>query len=257
MRLTICGNNGAVPRPGGACNGYLVQEGDTRLMMDCGSGAYSQLARHIDPFALDAIFLTHLHADHFFDVVPYRYALLLPFRPRRSTKLPLWLPNGCAQVLEDFAASFGGAPHYFGEVFELQEFNPGDVVRVGRLDVAIVEMKHFIPSYGLRVVGESTLAYSADTGYCETAVALASGADLFLCEATHQEATIARARGGHLSAADAGRLATKAGVRRLLLTHIWHELDPRVSLEEARTTYSGDLALAVEGETYAVGPTGG
>jgi len=257
VNLTICGNNGAVPRPGGACNGYLVQEGNTRLLLDCGTGAYSQLARHLDPFSLDAVFITHMHADHFFDLVPFRFALLLPFRPRRPTKLPLWLPNGCAQVLEDFAASFGGSPHYFGEVFELQEYNPGDVVRVGSLAVTIVEMKHFIPSYGLRVVGNGTLAYSGDTGYCETAVALAAGVDVFLCEATQQEATYARSRAGHLSAADAGRLATQAGVRRLLLTHIWHELDPLMSLEEARSTYMGDLGLALEGETYEVSLGGG
>lgn len=254
MKLTICGNNGAVPRPGGACSGYLVQEEDSRLLLDCGNGAFSQLTRHLDPFALDAVIITHLHADHFFDLVPMRYALLLTFGRRRPTKLPLWLPNGCAQVLEGFAASFGGVAPYFGEVFELQEYNPGDVVRVGALTVNIVEMKHFIPSYGLRLTGNGTLAYSGDTGYCDTVVALAAGADTFLCEATQQEATYARSRAGHLSAIDAGRVATQAGVRRLLLTHIWYQLDPRRSLEETRTSYAGDLALAVEGETYEVGP---
>ncbi|MHB1130974.1 MAG: MBL fold metallo-hydrolase [Chloroflexota bacterium] len=256
MKLTILGNNGAVPRAGGACSGYLLREGDTNLMLDCGSGAFSNLVRHVHPFDLSAVVISHMHADHFFDLVPLRYALLLSFSGRRSEPLPLWLPSGCAQVLENFAASFGGGPHYFGEVFALREYNPGDEVQVGPLRLTFVAMTHFIPSFGVRVAAEDTFAYSGDTAYGDKALALAAGVDTFLCEATMQEATYERSRAGHLSAADAGRLATRAGARRLLLTHIWHELDPRVSLEEARTTFAGSLDLAEEGATYDVVPKG-
>jgi ribonuclease BN (tRNA processing enzyme) len=252
VRLTVIGNNGAVPRPGGACNGYLVEEDDSRILLDCGTGVFSQLERFVDPFAVDAIFISHMHADHFFDLVPYRYALLLTFAQKRAQPLPLWLPNGCGQVLENFAASFGGAAHFFGEAFALHEYNPGDVVQVGSLSVTIVEMRHFIPSYGLKVAGSATLAYSADTAYSEAALALAAGCDAFLCEATMQDATYARSRAGHLSARDAGRLAQQAGVPRLLLTHIWYELDPQISLQEARATYTGRVELALEGRTYDI-----
>ncbi|MCL4466150.1 MAG: MBL fold metallo-hydrolase [Chloroflexi bacterium] len=252
MKLTVIGNNGAVPRPGGACNGYLVQEGDSSILLDCGTGAFSQLERFIDPLAVDAVFISHMHADHFFDLVPYRYALLLTLGPKRPAPLPLWLPNGCGQVLENFAASFGGAAHFFGEAFALHEYNPGDVITVGDLSVTVVELRHFIPSYGLRVAGNGTLAYSADTAYCEAALALAAGCDAFLCEATMQDATYARGRAGHLSASDAGRLAQQAGVPRLLLTHIWYELDSQISLREARATYGGRLELALEGQSYDI-----
>jgi ribonuclease BN (tRNA processing enzyme) len=111
---------------------------------------------------------------------------------------------------------------------------------------------HPVTAYGLRILADGrTLAYSGDTGTCDALVETARDADLFLCEASFVE-------GGdnppdlHLTGAEAGVMATEAGARRLVLTHVppWH--DPQVMLAEAHLTYDGPLELAVPGETYDI-----
>jgi ribonuclease BN (tRNA processing enzyme) len=136
----------------------------------------------------------------------------------------------------------------------MREYDHGQSVTVGGLSVEFVRMEHFIPAFGMRVGGDGVLAYSADTSMCTAAIEVAKGADVFLCEATAQESTYEQTRSGHLSAADAGRAATAADVPFLLLTHIWHELDPKVSLDEARKQFGGRLEIAVEGQVYEVKP---
>lgn len=252
MRLTIIGNNGAVPRPGGTCSGYLVEDLGARILIDCGTGVYSRLQKHLHPFDLDAVVISHLHADHFFDLVPFRYALTYALTGRRASPLPLLAPQGTGELLGNFARSFGAPPDFFSGVFELREYRPGTPVSLGRLEAEFAPMRHFVPSFGIVLRGSASLAYSADTAWCDEVVAIARGADVFLCEATAQEHTYAQTKAGHLSAVDAARVAAEAGVPFLLLTHIWHELDPATSLVEARPHFSGRLELAEESQTYLI-----
>ncbi|MHB9092387.1 MAG: MBL fold metallo-hydrolase, partial [Chloroflexota bacterium] len=230
MRLTVIGNNGAVPRPGGACSGYLVEDKGTRLLLDCGSGVYGKLQEKINPFTLDAIVISHMHADHFFDLVPFRYALFYALSGRRESPLPLWLPPGGTATLTVLAQSFGSLQNFFAEVFAVREFAATEQMTVGGLNLRFQIMPHFVPSYGVRVEGTGTLVYSGDTAECPEIVALARGAHTLLCEATAQRRTYEQTKAGHVSAAGAGRIASESGVGRLLLTHIWHELDPAVSI---------------------------
>jgi len=255
LRLTVIGNNGIVPRPGGASSSYLVEQEGTRVLLDCGTGAWAHLQRIVQPFALDAIFISHIHPDHFFDLVPFRYALRYTLAGT-PPPVPLWVPPGARRQLDDLALSFGGQAGFFDGLFAVREFDPADVVSVGSLTLTFQAMRHYVPSFGLRVGGDAQFAYSADTALCDEVVGLAAGADLFLCEATAQARTVESTKGGHMSAGMAGEVAAKAGVPRLLLTHIWYELDPQVSLAEARATYGGNLALAEEGRTYEIRPAG-
>ena len=64
MFLTVLGRHGPYPRPGGACSGYFIEDGSTRVLIDCGSGVLSRLMEHVHPAHLDAIVLSHLHFDH-------------------------------------------------------------------------------------------------------------------------------------------------------------------------------------------------
>ena len=252
MKLTVIGANGAVPRAGGSSSGYVVKEGETRILLDCGTGVFSQLQRVMGPLSLDAIFITHLHADHFLDLVPFRYALRYTIHGGPPEPLPLYVPPAGARGLAAFAASMGQPEEFFSDTFALREYDPAVSLPVGGLRVAFQELNHYVPSYGITVAGDGLLAYTGDTKMCPKVVELAAGADLFLCEATAQESTYERSRPGHLSAKDAGRVATEADVQRLLLTHIWFELDPMVSLEEARETFGGPIEVAEEGRTYEV-----
>ena len=75
MRVTVLGKSPSWQDAGGACSGYLIEEGDTAVLMDCGNGVFSKLRRYRDYVAVDAVVLSHLHADHFLDLVPFIYAL--------------------------------------------------------------------------------------------------------------------------------------------------------------------------------------
>lgn len=251
MKLTVLGCNGPVPRPGQACCGYLLEQGDTHILLDCGSGVLSNLQKHLDYHCVEAIVVSHMHADHCFDLLAYRTALKLDmyrplaFRPR------LYLPPRGAETLANLAALMGHAASYFEDAFEVQEYDPEKSLRLGNLRLVFAPTVHRIPTFGVRIEGAAVLAYSADSGVCPALNELARRADLFLCEATFQGETNFPNR-PHLKASEAGEIAQQAGVKRLLLTHIWHQLDPLRSLAEAGTAYEGPVEAVQEGKTYSV-----
>lgn len=252
MKLTILGTGAALPRPGGACSGYLVEEGETRLLLDCGNGALSNLMQVADYRAITAIVLSHWHADHWFDLVPYRYGLKYGLRPLPSRPW-LYLPPGGTAILEGVATYFDPAGRFFGDVFALAEYDPAQGLAVGPLRIAFARTQHVVPTWAMRLTnGTRSLVYSADTGPSAAVEALARDADLFLCEASMQGPGDQSPGALHLSAIQAGEMAARAGARRLLLTHLWPELDPQRTLAQAQQFYPR-AELAEELRSYEVG----
>ena len=89
MRLTVLGKSPSWQDAGGACSGYLLQDGDTNVLLDCGNGVFGKLRQFVDYVDVDAVVLSHLHADHFLDLVPYAYALT--YAPRQQpVPVPPW-----------------------------------------------------------------------------------------------------------------------------------------------------------------------
>jgi ribonuclease BN (tRNA processing enzyme) len=86
MRLTVLGKSPSWQDAGGACSGYLLEEDGTFILLDCGNGVFGKLREHIDYVDVDAVVISHLHADHFLDLVPYSYALTYAPRKRRSER---------------------------------------------------------------------------------------------------------------------------------------------------------------------------
>src|ERR1700751_3251767 len=82
MRLTVLGKSPSWQDADGACSGYLIEEGESSVLLDCGNGVFSKLRRYRDYVAVDAVVVSHLHADHFLDLVPYSYALT--YAPRQQ-----------------------------------------------------------------------------------------------------------------------------------------------------------------------------
>lgn len=229
MRLTVLGCSAAYPGPGGACSGYLVQDGKTNLLVDCGTGVLSNLQRVVALNQIDSIVISHLHADHFFDLIPYRYALRRPIY--RKIHPTLYLPPGGKKALLKTVAAFDKSPDFFSEHFHIEEYDLKEGITVGKLDIEFALVKHYIPAYAMAISGKKRLVYSADSGLCDELADIARGADLFLCEA----ARCSRDDGewGHMLAGDAVKLAKNAKVKKLILTHFWPDHD-----------YSGKLAQA-------------
>jgi ribonuclease BN (tRNA processing enzyme) len=252
VRLTVVGCSGSYPGPDSPASCYLLEADDGgrtwRLVLDLGNGALGALHRYADPLAIDAVLLSHLHADHCIDLTSY-YVLRKYHPDGEQPPIPVHGPDGTPGRL----ARAYDLPKSPGMTEEFTfHFYPKAAFAIGPFTVEAVEVKHPVPAYALRVsAGGRTMAYSGDTGVCDALVEMARDSDLFLCEASFVE-------GGdnppdlHLTGADAGRAARAAGARRLLLTHVppWH--DPQVMVDEARGEYAGPIELAAAGQVHEV-----
>jgi ribonuclease BN (tRNA processing enzyme) len=248
MKLTILGSSAAYPRAGGACSGYLVEEGKTKLLVDCGTGVLSNLQRAVSLKDVNYIIISHPHADHCFDLIPYRYAMMRPLY--RTLHPHLYLPPGGKEALLKVVSAFNTSPTYYSAHFQVEEYNPAAGLKLGDLSIEFTSVKHYIDSYAMAVCGSKRLVYSADSGLCDELAELARDADLFLCEATRGDHD--DAEWGHLAAGEVGALSRKAKVKRLLLTHFWPDHDYTLNIKEAEAAFGKPVEVAEELRTYVL-----
>jgi ribonuclease BN (tRNA processing enzyme) len=264
MRVTVLGKSPSWEDAGGACSGYLIEEGDTSLLLDCGNGVFSKLRLYRDYTTVDAVVISHLHADHFLDLIPYAYALTYaprqqpvpvaewpgtdnPARPR------LWAPPGGRKTFRRVVGAWGDAG-LVENAFRLEEYDPTDPLHIGELRIRFHEVPHFTTTYAIDLSsanGAGRLTYGADCRPSEELVEIARGTDLLFVEATlpRPERTGDR---GHMTPAEAGEHARRAGAARVVLTHISDELDEGWALEQGSETFGGPVEIAREGAVYEV-----
>jgi ribonuclease BN (tRNA processing enzyme) len=254
MRLTVLGRSPASPNPGEACAGYLVEGGGARVLVDIGPGVVARLLAHHHPDELDAVVISHMHADHMLDLVTLRY--VYPWRKRpKAERLRVVMPPGSADQLLDLARGVGN-PKHFEDSFRVSEHDGNGALLFGGLSMAPVQTQHYIPCWGFRMEADGRrLAYTADTAPCAGLDDLADRADLLLSEATlrslDEDAQPPQQR-GHLLASEAGAVARECGTKRLMLTHLPVDGDgawARVAAEEA---FSGDVEIADPGSSYEI-----
>ncbi|WP_426595103.1 MBL fold metallo-hydrolase [Cellulomonas sp. McL0617] len=259
MRLTILGCAGSFPSADSAASGYLVQAEDAAgrtwsVLLDLGNGALGALQRYGDPRRLDAIGLSHLHADHVADLAVLH--VLRRYDPAGALpEVPVFGPDGTAQRLTQLCGS-----EHPSEQFDVMTWEPGVDVVVGPLTLTPVPVEHPIPAFGIRVTGPGdaepsstvTLAYSGDTDECPGLDALAADADLLLVESAYVEGRDDDLRGIHLTGRRAGQAAARGRARAMVLTHIPAWNDPEVAHAEARAVYDGPITLATPGAVYVL-----
>jgi len=244
----------------GACSGYLVEDGDTCLLVDCGSGVFSKLRHVRDYVGVDAVVVTHMHPDHYFDLVPY--ACALTYGPRghggRSAHDDglhgprLLVPAGAVELLRMMTVA-GGQPHLLDGAFAIAEYDPAGGERVGVLGLRFQPVPHYVPAYAIEVRGANggRCTFGADHGPTDALDDFAADTDLLLLEATLPFVSEHGPR-GHLTAAEAGDHAARCRAQRLVLTHISDELDGDRALAAARRSFAGPIELAREGAVYEV-----
>jgi ribonuclease BN (tRNA processing enzyme) len=249
VQITVVGCSGSFPGPDSPASCYLIEADGFRLLVDLGNGALGPLQRYCGLDAVDAIWLSHQHADHCLDMCAYLVARA--FHPGGALRrLPVYAPAGMADRL---AAALGGDDGArLAAAFDFVTLAPG-TRRIGPLQVTAARMNHPVETFGLRAEHAGrVLAYSADTGPCASLVTLAAGADLLLCEATFTDGPGLPAD-LHLTARQAGEHAALAGVGALLLTHISPWTDQARSLAEAAAAFSGPLSAAAAGQQLVIG----
>ncbi|HST65167.1 MAG TPA: MBL fold metallo-hydrolase [Mycobacteriales bacterium] len=246
MRLTIVGCSGSVPGPDSAASAYLVEHEGFRLLLDLGSGAFGALQQHVDPATLDAVVLSHLHADHCLDltamVVHRRHGV-----PEPLPRIPVLGPAGTHDRLA--AAYDPAARGGLRDVLAVTRVEPGER-ELGPFRLRFERVNHPVETHAVRVeAGGRALAYSGDTGISPGLVAVATGADLLLCEASVTDG-LPHPPGLHLTGRDAGEHAARAGVGRLLVTHVPPWTDRSVVLAEAAGAFGGPTEPAAAGAAY-------
>jgi len=264
MRLTVLGKSPSWQDADGACSGYLIEEDGTSILLDCGNGVFSKLRRYRDYTRIDAVVISHLHADHFLDLVPFSYALTyaprqqpLPVDRWPGTDNParpkLYAPTGATEVFRRVVGSWGNED-LIENAFEIEEFKADSMFDIGTMQFRFQTVPHFTETFAIDIAstnGGGRVTYGADCSPNETLVEFARGTDLLIVEATlpRPERTGMR---GHLTPEEAGGHAKGAAAKRLLLVHISDELDADWARDEAAEAFGGPVEVAREGATFDV-----
>ncbi|WP_202080353.1 MBL fold metallo-hydrolase [Caldalkalibacillus salinus] len=242
MKLTVIGYWGAYPEAGEATSGYLIEEDDYRILVDCGSGVLSRLQQYLPLMKLDAVVLSHYHADHIADLRSLQYATMIQSQlDNRSTVLPVY---GHDQDKDAF------------QRLTYQDYCQGIPIRhqqtltIGPFKLRFISTTH--PVYCLAMdisTDNSRMIYTADTEWNEDLLSFAPGSDLVISEASIYRAQKGKVQ-GHLTGEEAGQLAARLETQSLLLTHLPHFGQHEELVKEAGQHFKGPIDLAYEGKTY-------
>jgi ribonuclease BN (tRNA processing enzyme) len=253
MQVIVLGRWSPYPAPGGACPAYLVEEGDTRLLLDCGPGTVSRLREHCEADELSAVAISHLHPDHVLSLYPLRDAYEWHRPDPTRAPLPVYAPAEAPEVLVRLLVS----PESVKRFLATLAFHPvteASTVHVGPLTLSFARTLHPVYCLAVRVeCAGRVLVYSADSSPTPALESLARGANLLLCEATFPDSEAAlAASAGHMTATQAADLAARARVERLLLTHFSPRSDPEEQRREAAKILAARVQIAEENARYTV-----
>jgi ribonuclease BN (tRNA processing enzyme) len=247
VQLTILGKSPAWQDPDGACSGYLLRGGDRTVLLDCGPGVFAKLRTHVDYAEIDAVVITHLHADHILDLVPF--ASGLRYGPR-DARPRLYAPPGALDAFAGMCRSTFMTADHIELSFDVSIYDPADTVTIGGLAVRFQPVPHYIPANAVEFAGDGArLTFSSDCGPNQALCDFATGTDLLLIEATLPVSD----GEGHLTPREAGEHGARAGAKRVVLTHFSEELGVEWALEEGALGFGAPVEAASEGATYELG----
>jgi ribonuclease BN (tRNA processing enzyme) len=240
LRLTVLGCSGSYPGPGGAASGYLVQSERTTLWLDAGSGTLANLQRHVGLDDVDAVVLSHEHADHWTDIEGFYVACTYGEQPRWG--IPVLAPAGLSGL------TIGAGP----PTFSWRTISDGTHTEIGDITLTFSRTDHHVETLAVRVEsGGKVLGYSADSGPGWSMESLGPGIDLALCEASFLQDRVGSVQ--HFSARQAGTTARAAGAGRLVLTHTWPTIDLEAIRAEGELAFGGPVDIAAIDAVYEVG----
>ncbi|SDK37029.1 MBL fold metallo-hydrolase [Natronincola ferrireducens] len=245
MKLTVLGCYGPYPKAGGACSGYLIEDENTKILIDCGNGVLSKLLTICNDLnKLDAIILSHLHPDHMSDLMVLRYAIYIKqMLGRMERSIPLYLP---ANPQEDYERI------QYNGVFTRNIIHDATEININNMRITFRKTNHPIECYAMAFEKNGKkFVYSGDTKYFDGLIDFIRGSNLFLCEANilHKDLTD---NVPHLSAKQASEIALNANVKRMILTHFLPDINTLDIANEAKEVFPYILEMAEEGKCYFI-----
>jgi ribonuclease BN (tRNA processing enzyme) len=250
MHLDVVGAGPAyTDRLGASGASYLLRAGDTTLLLDLGQGSFPRLAGLIPPESLDAIVVSHLHPDHFVDLVALRHYLRFEREPARVRVIG---PPG----LDDRLDALHGEPGWTAASLDVEPVAEGSF-RVGVFTIRACRVTHTQSSFGYRISigddpGDVGLAYSGDCGRAADLEPLVEPGDVLLTEVSFGPGPVP-VGAQHLDSPAVGELAARVRAGRVLLTHLQMGFDRDETVEIVRARYDGPVELVEPGYETTIG----
>jgi ribonuclease BN (tRNA processing enzyme) len=252
MRLTTVGTGTAAPHPSRVQAGHLVEAGDVRLLLDCGSGVAHRLASlGLDWGGITHVALTHFHADHVADLVTLLVAWRYGQLPPRTAPVTLIGPVGTRALFDRLIAAFDVSVGTNGYAVTVVEVASGDTVVIGEgVTLAATGVPHTAESVAYCVAHAGRrLVFGGDTAYAPELADWAAGCDVLLLECSLPAALAVPT---HLTPEQAGALAARAHPGHLVLTHFHPPVETVDIAALVRASYHGPLTLAFDGWSTAL-----
>jgi ribonuclease BN (tRNA processing enzyme) len=220
-----------------------VAHGGTRILLDLGQGSFPRVFEHLPAEDLDAVAVSHLHPDHYIDLVPLRHYLRYEFTPSR--RMRVLAPSQLAARLDALHAW----PGFTAEALDAVTLGV-DVHTVGSLTVEGRLVTHTDESYAIRVARADGsgpgIVYSGDCGRAEDIAPLVRPGDVLLAEVSFGVGPVPPGA-QHLDGPAVGRLAASTGASRALLTHLQMRNDPDETVAACRAAYPGPVEMVWPG----------
>ncbi len=236
MKLTIIGHWGGFPKANEASSGYLLEHDQFQLLIDCGSGVLSFLQDHIPCNEINAVVISHYHADHIADIGVLQHALLIDsFLGNDRPPLEMYGHN------EDKSAF---SKLTYKQITKGIPYEPNKTLSVGPFEIEFLKTIHPVPCYAMKIkAGGRTLVYTGDSSFQNEFIPFADQADVLLCESNFYS-DMDGSKAGHMTSKEAGYIAKKSKVKKLILTHLPHFGDLNELRLQAETEFNGHVLLA-------------
>ncbi len=255
IKMTILGSGTCVPSLLRSSCSLLAETGGRRIVFDMGPGVIHRLLQAgLEVWDVDFLFISHFHPDHTGSLVPFLFSNRYPDLTRRKNRLRLIGGPGFKAFFGKLAEAFNGWIELPGKLELIEadtatnDFWEHDF---GQFKATAAKTSHRPESIGIRLesTGGATVVYSGDTEYCPQLVTLAKDADVLVCESSVPEECRVE---GHMTPADAGKIAREAGVRHLVLTHFYPVCEKSDIEAQCRKEYNGPLFLATDLDCFHV-----
>lgn len=238
MKLKILGTQSPYNTPGHNCPGFLIVDGDTKIMLDAGSGSHSMLSFPDDLQNL-SIILSHLHRDHYNDVFNMQYAsFVFHNQGRIPNAINIYLPRSPKSIYDDITGEESSYANYF-------DINEQTKLKIGNISIEFCKTEHPVETYAIKLTdGKQSIVYTSDTSFSckDKIVNFAKGSDLIICESSLLTSYGFPEINSHLTARQTGIIAKESNAKGLILTHFWPEENPEKYVQEAKTEFSKTIA---------------
>jgi len=245
VRLTVLGAGPAYSNRQGALGAsYLVETAATRILLDLGQGSFPRIFTRVDPAELDAVAVSHLHPDHFIDLVPLRHYLRWELHPPRRVRV--LGPRDLANRLDALHAE----PGFAAQALDIEPLGP-ETVEIGNVDLEPHLVAHTDESYAFRIsthAGSPALVYTGDCSRTADLAELIRPGDVLLSEVSFGPGPVPPGA-MHLDGVSVGELAAATGVSRVLLTHLQMRFEPEPTVAAVRRAYDGPVEFVWPGSS--------